>query len=80
MHRSLLPWLSLPSVTHAPPLVSWQYCPPLVTDHMTTTGAGARPGGYGGGGGDGGGGGGGGGGDGDGGGGGGGGGGAIPIA
>ena len=34
VHRSLLAWLPAPSVTHVPPLVTWQYAEPLVTCHI----------------------------------------------
>jgi hypothetical protein len=32
--------LPTPSVTHAPPLVKWQYADPEVTVHMTGAGGG----------------------------------------
>ena len=34
VHRSLLAWLPAPSVTHVPPLVTWQYAEPLTICHM----------------------------------------------
>ena len=34
VHRSLLPWLPVPSVTHVPLLVTWQYAEPEDTVHM----------------------------------------------
>ena len=43
VHRSLLAWLPTPSLTHVPPLVSWQYEDPLMICHMvpvTTSGSG----------------------------------------
>ena len=43
VHRSLLAWLPTPSLTHVPPLVSWQYEDPLMICHMvpvTTGGSG----------------------------------------
>ena len=40
VHRSLLPWLPMPSVTHAPPLVTWQYAEPEVTVHIGVAGGG----------------------------------------
>ena len=51
VHRSLLAWLPTPSVTHVPPLVSWQYAEPLVTCHMALEASGGNGGGGGGGGG-----------------------------
>jgi hypothetical protein len=49
VHASLLPWLSLPSDTHVPPLVTWQYwLPSPSTSHIcpaVTGGAGEYIGG-----------------------------------